>query len=68
MNYTLAMKRKNGEWRGASIVEGQFQDAHVSENFVDMVGESLRDLLSSDFEEGTSVAISINVDRARTDS
>jgi hypothetical protein len=60
-NIVVASKRRNGEWRGALIVDGEFQDALVNPSLADLVADSLAGVLAVEYPDGFEVALNVTI-------
>ena len=61
MNITVVAKRREGQWRSASIKDGQFQDANITESMSEVLADSVGSLLSTEFPDGSEVEVTIKI-------
>jgi hypothetical protein len=66
MQIVIAAKRRNGQWRAAHIVDGVFSDAAISDALSDVVAGGIADVLTTDYPNGTDVAINVTVSTPAT--
>jgi hypothetical protein len=58
-NLVVAAKRRNGEWRSATIIDNEFQDAAVGKSLADIVLDAIGPALSVEFADGTEVSVNV---------
>ncbi len=58
-NITMATKRRGNEWRGALIIDNEFQDAVIGPSLPEMVANAIGPILVQEFPEGQEIAVTI---------
>jgi hypothetical protein len=60
MKINVAARLKDGQWRAATVVNNNFEDAAVGADLGDVMTSAFTVLFSQSFSEGDVVAIEIN--------
>lgn len=60
-NIVVAARKRGDKWRGALIVDNEFQDALVEESLTDVVLGAIAGVLSAEYPEGQEFNISVNI-------
>jgi hypothetical protein len=61
MQIVVTAKKIKDEWRGALIVDNEFQDALVQSNLADMIAEVIDHTVAAITQNSYSVTISVNI-------
>jgi hypothetical protein len=59
MNINVVAKRRDGEWRGATVKDGVFQNAQVDSDMVAVLSDAFTILLSENFADGADLSVTI---------
>ena len=62
MTLQVVARKKDGEWRSATVLDNVFQDAAVDESLPSVVGTALATKLSADFPEGSLITVTVLIE------
>lgn len=61
---TVPIKRVNGEWRAAVVLDNVFKDAMISTNLSTIIGTAISAIvMDPSYEDGTEVTVTVSVSR-----
>lgn len=61
MNIQVAARRRSNQWRGAVIVDGEFEDSLLGGSLAEMIADAVAPTLMAAEADSDKVTITINV-------